>query len=109
MCWGQPPMQLCPRASANLRVPTCAQAAGFLVLVAGTLVYAQGDRKQEEEERQEEGPLQVPTADLLLLSCSALPAWVWELSGLCRIMLVAANTPNPSIPAVRMAWQATAE
>lgn len=38
----------------------CPQAAGFLVLVAGTLVYAQGDRKQEEHGKPEhEGPLQV--------------------------------------------------
>ncbi len=38
----------------------CAQAAGFLVLVAGTLVYAQGDRKQEEHAKEEhDGPLQV--------------------------------------------------
>jgi len=37
-----------------------AQAAGFLVLVAGTLVYAQGDRKQEEQEKHEnDGPLEV--------------------------------------------------
>ncbi|CAL5221472.1 g3669 [Coccomyxa viridis] len=35
------------------------QAAGFLVLVAGTLVYAQGDRKQEEHAKDEhDGPLQ---------------------------------------------------
>ena len=38
----------------------CAQAAGFLVLVAGTLVYAQGDRKQEAQEKHEhDGPIQV--------------------------------------------------
>ena len=35
------------------------QAAGFAVLVVGTLVYAQGDRKQEGHEAdQHEGPLQ---------------------------------------------------
>lgn len=94
--WGQPPMQLCPCASANLRVPTCAQAAGFLVLVAGTLVYAQGDRKQEEEERQKEGPLQVPTADLLLLSCSALLAWVLS-SPACVAPCLLLQTPLPQV------------
>lgn len=38
------------------------------------MVYAQGDRKQQEEEHQKEGPLQVPTADFLL-SHSPLAAW----------------------------------
>ena len=51
---------------------TCAlfaQAAGFLVLVAGTLVYAQGDRKQEEQGKHEhDGPLQVVHSVLASLS-----------------------------------------
>ena len=35
------------------------QAAGFAVLVVGTLVYAQGDRKQEGHDTDShEGPLQ---------------------------------------------------
>ena len=88
-------MQPCPCAGAELTVPTCAQAAGFLVLVAGTLVYAQGDRKQEEEEHQKEGPLQVPTADLLL-SRSALAAWFLS-SPACVASCLLLQTPSTQV------------
>lgn len=38
------------------------QAAGFVILVAGTLVYAQGDRKQEAESKHEDnGPVEAAT------------------------------------------------
>ena len=84
-------MQLCPRAATKLTVPTCVQAAGFLVLVAGTMVYAQGDRKQQEEEHQKEGPLQVPTADFLL-SRSALAAWLLS-SPACVASCLMLQTP----------------
>ena len=46
--------------TSTLWIDVFAQAAGFLVLVAGTLVYAQGDRKQDAQDKHEhDGPIQV--------------------------------------------------
>ena len=56
----KPARPQCLQKVQNLTYAWFAQAAGFLVLVAGTLVYAKGDRKQEEQGKHEhEGPLQV--------------------------------------------------